>query len=219
MGRDHDDGWNVTYRAVLFDADGVVQRPAGVWRAEMAALIEPDADLDAFIADVVAAERPCLVGTADFPTELGRVLARWRSSTSIDTALSIWRDIIVDHEILDAVGALRRDGVVCCVASNQHAQRAAYMRRQLRYDDVFDRQFYSCHVGCAKPDPAFFGAIVTSLAVPAEAILFFDDHESNAAAAREVGIDGVHFAPNAGAARLADLLRERGLAPDRMQRR
>jgi putative hydrolase of the HAD superfamily len=209
----------VNYRAILFDADGVVQRPAGVWRAEMAGLIEPGADLDAFIADVVAAERPCLVGAADFPTELERVLRRWGSATDVETALSIWRDIIVDHEVLDSVGALRRNGIACCVASNQHAQRAAYMRTQLRYDAVFDRQFYSCHVGRAKPDPAFFDAIVASLALPPEAVLFFDDHESNAAAAREVGIEGVHFAPNGGAVRLAELLQERGLTTEALQRR
>jgi putative hydrolase of the HAD superfamily len=180
----------------------------------MAGLIDPGADLDAFIADVVAAEQPCLVGAADFPTELGRVLVRWGSATDIATALSIWRDIIVDHEVLDAVGALRRDGIVCCVASNQHAQRAAYMRRELRYDAAFDRQFYSCDVGRAKPDPAFFAYIVESLALPPEAVLFFDDHDANAAAAREVGIRGLHFPPNAGATRLVGLLDELGLSPD-----
>jgi putative hydrolase of the HAD superfamily len=209
----------MTYRAILFDADGVVQRPAGVWRAEMAGLIEPGADLDGFIADVVAAERPCLVGAADFPTELAGVLARWGSATDVDAALSIWRDIIVDHEILDAVGALRRDGVICCVASNQHAQRAAYMRMQLRYDTAFDRQFYSCHVGRAKPDPAFFEEIIASLAMSPETVLFFDDHEANAAAARAIGIRGVHFAPNAGAARLTELLDELGLPTDWTLRR
>jgi putative hydrolase of the HAD superfamily len=210
----------MTYRAILFDADGVVQRPAGVWRAEMAGLIEPGADLDAFIADVVAAERPCLVGAADFPTELRGVLTRWSSTVDVDTALSVWRDIIVDHEILDAVGALRRDGIICCVASNQHAQRAAYMRTQLRYDAAFDRQFYSCEVGHAKPDRAFFEAIIANLALPPQHVLFFDDHDGNAAAAREVGIHGVHFEANAGTVQLVELLDELGLnTTDWTQRR
>jgi putative hydrolase of the HAD superfamily len=205
----------VTYRAILFDADGVVQRPAGVWRAEMAGLIDPGADLDAFIGDVVAAEQPCLVGAADFPTELARVLDRWSSPGDVETALAIWRDIIVDHEILDAIGALRRSGVVCCIASNQHAQRAAYMRTQLRYDAAFDRQFYSCEVGHAKPELAFFERIVTALALPPADVLFLDDHAVNAEAAASLGIHGVRFEPNAGAARLVELLDELNLSPDR----
>jgi putative hydrolase of the HAD superfamily len=205
----------MTYRAILFDADGVVQRPAGVWRAEMAGLIEPGADLDAFIADVVAAEQPCLVGAADFPTELARVLERWASQSGVDAALAIWRDIIVDHEVLDAVGALRRSGTLCCIASNQHAQRAAYMRRQLRYDAAFDWQFYSCDVGHAKPDRIFFERIVTALDLPPADVLFLDDHAVNAQAAAETGIHGVHFEPNAGAQRLVELLDELNLSPDR----
>lgn len=205
----------MSYRAILFDADGVVQRPAGVWRAEMAGLIDPGADLDAFIADVVAAEQPCLVGAADFPIELARVLDRWRSPSDVDAALAIWRDIIVDHEVLDAVGALRRNGMVCCIASNQHAQRADYMRTQLRYDATFDRQFYSCDVGHAKPDPAFFERIVTALDMPPAEVLFFDDHVVNAEAAAGIGIRGVHFEPNAGAERLADLLEALNLSANR----
>jgi putative hydrolase of the HAD superfamily len=198
-------------RAVLLDADGVVQRSARIWRDEMARLIDPLQDLNAFIADVVAAEKPCLIGTADFAVELQAVLARWHSATPLPTALAIWTDIIVDRSILATVEGLRAGGLCCGLATNQHAQRAAYMSVELRYREFFDREFYSCAVGRAKPDPEYFERVVTMLGLPPQDVLFFDDHEANAAAAREVGMNGVHFEPNAGSALLIRQLQEFGV--------
>ena len=200
-----------TIRALLLDADGVVQRSARVWREEMARLIEPEQDLNAFIADVVAAEKPCLIGAADFAVELQAVLERWHSATAVQTAFAIWTDITVDRSILATVKALRAGGLCCGLATNQHAQRAAYMSAALRYREFFDREFYSCAVGRAKPSPEYFERVVTMLGLPPENVLFFDDHEGNAAAAREVGINGVHFEPNAGSALLVRHLKEFGI--------
>jgi putative hydrolase of the HAD superfamily len=201
----------MTIRALLLDADGVVQRSARVWRDELARLIEPRQDLNAFIADVVAAEKPCLIGAADFAVELKTVLENWQSTTAVDEALRIWTDITVDRGILSAVGAARAGGLCCCLASNQHSQRAAYMSTALGYREFFDREFYSCAVGRAKPDPDYFERIVVMLGLPPQDVLFFDDHEPNAAAAREVGINGVHFEPNAGSALLIRRLAEFGI--------
>jgi len=201
----------MTIRALLLDADGVVQRAGRVWRDELAKLIDATQDLDAFIADVVAAEKPCLVGAADFAARLSGVLERWHSATRVDEALRIWTDITVDRGILAAVTAVRGGGLCCCLATNQHARRAAYMSAELRYGELFDREFYSCEVGRAKPDPEYFERILAMLGVRPEDVLFFDDHENNAAAAREVGINGVHFEPNGGAALLIRRLGEFGV--------
>lgn len=198
-------------RALLLDADGVVQRSARVWRDEMARLIDPHQDLNAFIADVVAAERPCLIGAADFAVELRAVLTRWHSGAAVQAAFAIWTDITVDRSILATVKALRAGGLCCGLATNQHAQRAAYMSAELGYREFFDREFYSCVVGRAKPDPEYFERVVTMLALPPQEVLFFDDHEGNAAAAREVGMNGVHFEPNAGSAVLVRHLNEFGI--------
>lgn len=198
-------------RALLLDADGVVQRANRVWREELARLIDPAQDLETFIAEVVAAEKPCLVGSADFAVQLAGVLERWHSATSVDAALRIWTDVRVDAGIIATVAALRDRGLCCCLATNQHAQRAAYMSAELRYGELFDRTFYSCAVGRAKPDPEFFERVVATLGLPARDVLFFDDHEQNAAAAREVGINGVRFEPNAGAAVLVRQLAEFGI--------
>jgi HAD superfamily hydrolase (TIGR01509 family) len=196
----------MTIRAILLDADGVVQRAGGAFRTHLATLVEPQQDLDAFIAEVVAVEQPCLIGAADFAVELARILERWNSRRTVAEALAIWRDLIVDRSIIDAVAAVRSAGLCVCLATNQHTQRATYMSDELGYRDVFDREFYSCHVGAAKPDREYFERIVGALGLPPVQLLFFDDHDANVAAAREAGLNAAFFQPNSGAVLLRRLL-------------
>jgi putative hydrolase of the HAD superfamily len=193
-------------RAVLFDADGVIQRGDGAWPDVLAPLISPEQDLAAFSAAVLAAERPCLAGERDFAIEMQRLLTQWGSARPLDDALSIWRRLIVDAPMLATIGELRRAGIRCYLATNQHQHRAAYMARELGYSQLFDDGFYSCHVGHAKPSRAYFEYIVAALRMAPAEIVFFDDQPANAAAARAVGINGVHFPPNAGRATLLRLL-------------
>lgn len=83
---------------------------------------------------------------------------------------------------------LRRRGVVCHVASNQQAARAQFMSETLDYQSLFDGAFYSCFVGAAKPDEAFFRRALAALRYNAASVLFIDDREANVAAARAVGL-------------------------------
>ena len=58
--------------AVLFDADGVIQRPSQDWWSRLTSLVPADAD--AFVADLMAAEKPSLVGKGDFRDAVAEVL-------------------------------------------------------------------------------------------------------------------------------------------------
>ena len=51
-----------------------------------------------------------------------------------------------------------------------------------------DGAFYSCALGVAKPDPAYFAAVLDLLALPPERVLLVDDNPANVAAARSVGL-------------------------------
>jgi len=201
----------MTIGVVLFDADGVIQRTAGNWREQFAAMLDDAANLDAFVAEIFASERPCLTGAVDFPTQLAEVLRRWRSRTPVDQALTVWTNIEVDAGVVELIAALRRSGVTCCLASNQQTHRAHYMSSELRYRDLFDREFYSCRVGHAKPDTAYFEHILADLQLAPEQALFFDDVEPNVVSARRLGIPSVHFEANAGAEALSGHLAAHGI--------
>jgi putative hydrolase of the HAD superfamily len=195
--------------AVLFDADGVIQRLPATWMDALRGLAGSAhrlVDVEAFVADVFAAERPCLTGAADFRAALAGVLARWRSPAAVDDALALWDRIEVDADMMQLIARLRRHGVPCFLATNQHAYRAAYMSAHLEYCTHFDACFYSCDVGYTKPDSAYFAAVLQSIPHPPCHLLFIDDHEGNVAAARDIGLHAIHLERNAGVTALLQQL-------------
>jgi len=56
---------------------------------------------------------------------------------------------------------------------------------------------YSHEVGMSKPDPRIYKLSCARLKVRPEEMIFLDDMEPNIAAARAVGIHGVHYRDNA----------------------
>jgi putative hydrolase of the HAD superfamily len=200
-------------RAVLFDCDGVLQRPGNDWAGEIGTATGLEgAALDAFLEDVSTAERPLLAGAEPFAGALTRVLADWDLPARADDLLHVWQHLVVDAGMLDAVRALRARGLTCAIATNQHRERAAYMRRELGYERLFDPMVISCEIGVAKPDPAYFRQTLDRLGVPAGQVLFVDDVLANVESAREVGLVAEHFAKDAGRPELDRILALHDLA-------
>ena len=195
--------------AVLFDADGVIQRPSQDWWARLTALVPADAD--AFVADLMAAEKPSLVGKGDFRDAVAEVLARWDSPASLEEALEPWHWFTAEPAVISLIGDLRAAGIGCHLATNQQAYRRAIMQDERGYGSWFDQTFYSCDLGLAKPDPAYFRAILAAIDVPASSVLFIDDNEDNVAGAASVGLRAELFDLSSGVEALVDLLRRYGL--------
>ena len=55
------------------------------------------------------------------------------------------------------------------------------------FRDTFDYLFFSCEVGRQKPDHEYYQYVEDTLNLEKETVLFFDDVEKNATAAREYG--------------------------------
>ncbi|GAA1570080.1 MULTISPECIES: HAD family hydrolase [Kribbella] len=199
----------MTSRAVLFDADGVIQRPTFDWFTHLGSLVP--ADGDAFVADLMAAEKPALVGKGEFPDALAEVLQRWNSTASVEEALEPWSWFAAEPEVVELIQALRVAGVECHLATNQHAYRRAIMQDERGYGAWFDRTFYSCDLGLAKPDPAYFREILNTIGVPASEVLFVDDNAANVEGARTVGLRAELYDLSAGVPALVELLRRHDL--------
>ena len=195
--------------AVLFDADGVVQRPSRDWWSQLNSLVPSDSE--AFVADLMAAEKPSLVGKGDFRDAVADVLRRWNSPASIDEALEPWRWFEAEPEVISLISSLRTAGVGCHLATNQQAYRRAVMQDERGYGAWFDETFYSCDLGLAKPDPAYFRAILSAIDVPASSVLFVDDNADNVAGALSVGLQAELYDLSAGVPALVELLRRYGL--------
>ena len=198
------------FEAILFDADGVVQTTDEKWWFAFTDLIgssDPDR-VQHFLGDIMAAELPALAGTTTFVGPLSEVLRRWQVTTPASEVLSMWQHIDVDLSMITAIRELTAQGVRCALATNQHPERAAYMRDNLGYDEVFAELFYSCDEGVAKPDPAFFRRAVERLAVAPQRTLFVDDNPDNVAGASEAGLVAELFAQDGGRPELERILAE-----------
>jgi len=186
----------VPIRAVLFDADGVLQHGNGgplPPRLQRALGFVP-APLDSFINDVLDAERPAIAGQAELLDRLEPVVRKWGAPGKARAlAESWWHCIEPDADVFALIDGLRRQGLLCVLATNQQRFRADYMRGKLGYDAHFDRSFYSCELASVKPEPRYFETIVARLSLPAEQLLFIDDLEPNVLAARGVGLQAAQY--------------------------
>ncbi len=174
---------------VLWDADGVLQRvPDGGEESMRPALEGRVEDLDACLEQAVLAERPALAGEVRWLDVLPGLLAEWGIAEAYDDVVRIWLGIDPVDAARDLVREVRSAGVACHLASNQDVHRASYMQERLGYADLLDGAFYSCALGAAKPDPAYFAAVLDLLVLAPERVLLVDDNPANVAAARSLGL-------------------------------
>jgi putative hydrolase of the HAD superfamily len=196
---------------LLLDCDGVLQQVGGDgWRAEIRRRLGERTD--EFVRAVDELEAPALRGEADFPAGLADVLAGFGVDLDAEELYAaLWETITVQPtawQVAEEVGAA---GVGVHLATNQHARRAALMRGTLGYERVVEHAFYSCELGVAKPEPAFFEAILDRLAVTPDRVAFVDDSLRNVETAAALGLRAVHWHLDEGRDSLRDRLRAVGL--------
>ena len=201
-------------KAVLFDADGVLQQTAD-WREELAEVAGPEDEQrqERLLEEIAKAEGPrTMTGEADLEHSLGTVLERY-DDVDLEPAdvIEAWHEIEVHADVLQGVRELAGRGVIRALTTNQNPPRAAWMRANLPYDELFDAQFYSCEIGLAKPDPAYFHHVLETLGVRAEDALFLDDTLGNVESAGRLGLRAELFARDAGRPELERILALHGL--------
>jgi len=62
-----------------------------------------------------------------------------------------------------------------------------------------DRSFFSCDMGCIKPDPEIFRRVLRDIGAPPERCVFLDDTPGHVEAARRLGLHGFVFEKGRGA--------------------
>lgn len=191
-------------RAVLFDADGVIQSTPSGWDDDLRAMA-PD-DPDTFFDALMAAEMAPVRGQARFRDTLLPVLAEFGVTAPVEDVLEVWHRLRTDAGVLDGIAELRRQGVLCALTTNQHDVRARLMRDEMGYGEVFDAQFYSCEVGSWKPERDYFDAVIGELGIEPGDALFIDDREDNVAGARAAGLRAEVFAELGGRTELDRIL-------------
>jgi putative hydrolase of the HAD superfamily len=197
-------------RHVMFDADGVLQNLPGGWIAAA----EPffGARTLEFLQRSYEAELPTLAGQGDHLAILTATLAEFGVTVPVaDVYRGIWLSMEPVAASLALVRALRQGGYGVHLGTNQERYRAAHMREVLGYDGLFDVSCYSCELGAAKPDLAFFTEAARRIGAETSAILFIDDNAGNVAAAREAGLSAEQWCVDDGHDVLHGLLARHGV--------
>ncbi len=203
----------MTIDTILFDADGVLQRPTVWWKEAFAPILgtTDPARLESSLQEVLDAESSALCTPSDFDDALRQVLIKWYRGDHLAEIVRAMNAIDVYEDVMGAVQSLQRVGVTCHMASNQQAGRARHMSETLNYRKLFTREFYSCSLGVAKPEVAFFEQVLHALDLQGSKVLFLDDRQENVEAAQRTGIAAAVYAGDSGPQVLRKILGEHGL--------
>jgi len=172
----------------------VLQQVGGAgWRREIERRLGDRTD--DFVRAVDELEAPALRGADDFPAGLDAVLADHGVPLDADELYAaLWEAITVHPDAWSVAEQARAAGLGVHLATNQHPRRAALMQRTLGYERIVDHAFYSCELGAAKPDDAFFAAVLEALGEPApDRVVLVDDSHRNVRAAAALGLRAVRW--------------------------
>lgn len=198
-------------RAVLWDADGVLQQVPGSWLTQLTDVLGEE-KATALLTDAWPVARDAMAGRRQLHAELEKLLAEHGLVDVGDRVREVWGTFDRYDDTRALVTEVRGLGLTCHLATNQDQLRASYMRERLGYDELFDSSFYSCELGVAKPDGKFFERIGADLGVEFAELAFIDDTEANVVAARELGLVGIHWHARDGIGVLRGELAALGLA-------
>lgn len=195
---------------VLFDADDVLQEVPGGWVESLRPWLGERAE--EFLERQWSVENPALRGEADYLELLAEGLREFGvEASAADVFPLVWHSIELAEESLDVVRGVAAAGYGVHLGTNQEAHRAAYMRSSLGFDELFDVSVYSCDIGVAKPDPAYFTRAAELIGADPERVLFIDDRATNVAGAQDAGLHAERWELALGTDALRRLLAAHGM--------
>jgi putative hydrolase of the HAD superfamily len=109
--------------------------------------------------------------------------------TRVDVRGWLWRNPLTLRAV---VGHARRTGAQLALLSNAPEPLARAID-QHHWSRHFDRRYYSCRLGAAKPAPRAFQLVISDLGQRPGEVLFIDDRAENTRAARELGMHAITF--------------------------
>ncbi len=139
-------------------------------------------------------------GEIDSPTFRNEVRAYFEQDWEDDKVDELWNSLLgkIPKERLGLVSKLRNHFNVG-ILSNTNEIHIDAVHKMLksdfdvdRFEELFDRVFYSHTMGLAKPSKAIYHKMLDNLGVSADRVVFFDDLEANVLGAKSVGIQAIH---------------------------
>ncbi len=100
--------------------------------------------------------------------------------------------IVVDHNVLDVAEQLQKNGIHTRILSNTTAVMHSVVKELVDMKH-FVHQFLSYEIGMEKPDECIFKYVMDKIPLIKEEVMFVDDRQSNIDAAKDFGMNTMHF--------------------------
>ena len=166
------------------------RKPRRAWEKRLG-LAEDSLDELVFRSPVALRAEVGLASADDIWDDLAHRL-KLSSKQAADIQRDFWRGDQLDATLVEEIRRLRtthKTGLI----TNAWSDIRRSIEDLWHLDDVFDSIVVSAEVGVAKPDPAIFHMLLEEWSLPPEAAVFVDDFADNIAAARQLGMAGIHF--------------------------
>jgi putative hydrolase of the HAD superfamily len=135
------------------------------------------------------------ISEAQFMGSLSQELSARRGSPVEldDFGARYFRHLQPNQRLIDHMRELRARGYRLAICTNNVREWEARWRAMVPVDEIFDVVVDSAFVGSRKPEPRIYEITLERLGSRPEATLFIDDVEINCQAARELGMEAIHF--------------------------
>ena len=105
----------------------------------------------------------------------------------------LWSEIFTPIEPMIALAESLKNRLPRLILSNTNAIHMDYVFEHYPFLQDFDAHVFSHEVGLLKPDPAIFQRALRTSGLTAGRTVFLDDIAANAEAARQAGMQSIHY--------------------------
>ncbi len=181
-------------QAVIFDLGNVLikfdARVSSRAFAEMINIPEEEIWKAFFISDMEKAYTRGEITTREF---IDRVNAYFKTEIPDERFAKIWNEIFTENTEMEGLLEKLKKRYPLYIISNTNEMHWEYVKREFPILRHFTRGFPSHEMGCRKPDPRMFQAVLQELRLKPEETVFVDDILEFVDAARKAGMSAVQF--------------------------
>jgi len=122
------------------------------------------------------------------------IVRRLGGSLTYGQFIQAWNAALLPEKLQhDSLWAGLAKNYRLALLSNTDPIHVAYMESTFSFFNYFPVRIYSCAVGLSKPKPAIYQAALRASKVKANEAIYIDDLEENVAAAKALGMIGIHL--------------------------
>lgn len=175
-------------KMIIFDVDGVINNAE-----RFSIYLERDFGIDSSITNKFFYNdfQQCLIGKADLKVSIEPYLKEWGWKKSVDELLDYWFKVehSINEDLMKYIQRLRKQRMVCIIATNQEKYRTEYIWRKMGFSNSFDKIYSSAHLGYTKASIEFYKKVLRDfISIDKDEVLFWDDDIRNIEEAKKFGI-------------------------------